>query len=85
MEGRDFVVPDDVRGVSNILRWLSFVPAKKGAPLPFTLPKGDGFDTIHRPVGFTPANAPHDPREPSVNASRPHSRESAQFRRRRAH
>ena len=57
------VVPDDVRGVSNILRWLSFVPAKKGAPLPFTLPKGDGFDTIHRPVGFTPANAPHDPRE----------------------
>jgi acetyl-CoA carboxylase/biotin carboxylase 1 len=57
------VVPDDVRGVSNILLWLSFVPAKKGAPLPFTLPKGDGFDTIHRPVGFTPANAPHDPRE----------------------
>ena len=46
------VVPDDVRGVSNILRWLSFVPAKKGAPLlPFTLPKATGSTPSIGPLG----------------------------------
>ena len=57
------VVSDDVRGVSNILRWLSFVPERRGAPLPFSPGRGDQFDAIHRPVGFTPTSAPHDPRE----------------------
>ena len=57
------VVSDDVRGVSNILRWLSYVPERKGAPLPFSPRRGDGFDTIHRPVGFRPNATPHDPRE----------------------
>ena len=57
------VVSDDVRGVSNILRWLSYVPERRGAPLPFSPRRGDGFDTIHRPVGFRPNATPHDPRE----------------------
>jgi acetyl-CoA carboxylase/biotin carboxylase 1 len=48
------VVTDDVRGVSSILRWLSYVPKRKGAPLPFLSPAAaiassdGGFDTIHR-------------------------------------
>ena len=53
------IVPDDVRGVSSILRWLSYVPERRGAPLPFAW-RGD---KIHRPIGFTPAATPHDPRE----------------------
>ena len=60
------IVQDDVRGVRSILRWLSFVPKRKGHALPFSRKRfgvDDAFDTVHRPIGFTPTSAPHDPRE----------------------
>jgi len=55
------IVPDDVRGVTSILRWLAFVPAQRGAPLPFS-PRQALADTVHRPIGFTPTELPSDPR-----------------------
>jgi acetyl-CoA carboxylase/biotin carboxylase 1 len=59
-------VQDDVRGVRGILRWLSYVPRRRGAPLPFSRRRSGAaasFDTVRRPIGFTPTSAPHDPRE----------------------
>lgn len=52
------VVQDDLQGVGSILQWLSYIPSKKGAPLPHT-PTGD---PIERLVDFFPSRAPHDPR-----------------------
>jgi acetyl-CoA carboxylase / biotin carboxylase 2 len=60
------IVQDDVRGVRGILRWLSYVPRRRGAPLPFSRRRSGAaasFDTVRRPIGFTPTSAPHDPRE----------------------
>ena len=60
------IVQDDVRGVRGILRWLSYVPRRRGAPLPFSrrpARAAAAFDTVRRPIGFTPTSAPHDPRE----------------------
>ena len=54
------IVQDDVRGVRGILRWLSYVPRRRGAPLPFSRRR---VDPVRRPIGFTPTSAPHDPRE----------------------
>ncbi len=53
------VVPDDVSGVDAILRWLSYVPRAKGAPLP----RWPSADPLRRPVGFTPPRGPYDPRD----------------------
>ena len=54
------VVADDVGGVNAILRWLSYVPASRGAPLP----RWPSADPVRRPPGFTPpSGAPYDPRE----------------------
>ncbi|OEL17844.1 Acetyl-CoA carboxylase 2 [Dichanthelium oligosanthes] len=50
-------VSDDLEGVSNILRWLSYVPANIGGPLPITKP----LDPPDRPVAYTPENT-CDPR-----------------------
>ncbi|AQK42560.1 acetyl-coenzyme A carboxylase1 [Zea mays] len=50
-------VSDDLEGVSNILRWLSYVPANIGGPLPITKP----LDPPDRPVAYIPENT-CDPR-----------------------
>ncbi|XP_062225261.1 acetyl-CoA carboxylase 2 isoform X2 [Phragmites australis] len=50
-------VSDDLEGVSNILRWLSYVPANIGGPLPITKP----LDPLDRPVAYIPENT-CDPR-----------------------
>ncbi|SMR48942.1 unnamed protein product [Zymoseptoria tritici ST99CH_1E4] len=50
---------DDFEGVSKIVRWLSFVPEKKGAPVPIS-PSVDSWD---RDVTFyPPQKAPYDVR-----------------------
>jgi len=53
------VVPDDVSGVDAILRWLAYVPAKKGAPLPLWPTP----DPVRRAPAFTPSGGPYDPRD----------------------
>lgn len=50
-------VSDDLEGVSNILRWLSYVPANIGGPLPIT----KSLDPPDRPVAYIPENT-CDPR-----------------------
>jgi acetyl-CoA carboxylase/biotin carboxylase 1 len=50
-------VSDDLEGVYNILRWLSYVPANIGGPLPITKP----LDPPDRPVAYIPENT-CDPR-----------------------
>lgn len=50
-------VSDDLEGVSAILKWLSFVPAYSGGPLPITTP----LDFPERPVTYLPENT-CDPR-----------------------
>jgi acetyl-CoA carboxylase / biotin carboxylase 1 len=50
-------VSDDLEGVSNILKWLSYVPANIGGPLPITIP----LDPPDRPVTYIPENT-CDPR-----------------------
>lgn len=54
------LVSDDIEAVAQMLRWISFVPCRVGAPLPM-LPL---IDPIGRPIGFTPeAGVPYDPRQ----------------------
>mmetsp|Transcript_4601 Transcript_4601/g.13903 ORF Transcript_4601/g.13903 Transcript_4601/m.13903 type:complete len:2305 (+) Transcript_4601:192-7106(+) len=54
------VVKDDVEGVNAILDWLSFVPSRRGDPLPTIEP----LDPIDRQVAFQPSRGqPYDPRE----------------------
>jgi acetyl-CoA carboxylase carboxyltransferase component len=53
------VVPDDFEGINLILKWLSFVPAKVGSPLPVLLPI---FDPIERTVDYYPTKSAYDPR-----------------------
>lgn len=48
----------DMEGINTILKWLSFIPAVKGAPLPITIP----LDPVDRDIGFTPTKTPYDPR-----------------------
>ncbi|CAO2034081.1 unnamed protein product [Urochloa humidicola] len=50
-------VSDDLEGVSSLLRWLSYVPANIGGPLPITKP----LDPPDRPVTYIPENT-CDPR-----------------------
>ena len=53
------VVPDDVSGVDAILRWLAYVPHKRGAPLPLW----PSCDPLRRAPAFTPSRGPYDPRD----------------------
>jgi acetyl-CoA carboxylase / biotin carboxylase 1 len=50
-------VSDDLEGVSNILKWLSYVPANIGGSLPITIP----LDPPDRSVTYIPENT-CDPR-----------------------
>ncbi len=50
----------DVDGVLRLLRWLSYMPRHKGAPLPVLAPT---LDPVERPVGFVPpGERAYDPR-----------------------
>ena len=50
---------DDFAGVSKIVQWMSFVPDKKGSPVPIS-PSSDPWD---RDVTFfPPQRAPYDVR-----------------------
>ena len=51
-------VLDDVSGVKSILRWLSFVPCRRGEPIPFV----PCIDPVRRFVAFQPPSSPYDPR-----------------------
>ena len=53
------VVTDDVEGCAAILKWLSYVPAKRGASLPI-FPTSD---SVERRVEWMPPSGPYDPRE----------------------
>jgi acetyl-CoA carboxylase/biotin carboxylase 1 len=48
----------DLEGIQSILRWLSYMPKCKGAPLPINLI----YDSIDRELEYMPTKAPHDPR-----------------------
>jgi len=53
-------VPNDVEGVRKILRWLSYIPKRKGASLPISPQFSDPID---RPVEYCPKeNQVYDPR-----------------------
>lgn len=49
---------DDLEGVYQILKWLSYIPKAKGLELPLI----DSLDPVDRDVQYTPARAPYDPR-----------------------
>ncbi|XP_008215451.1 acetyl-CoA carboxylase isoform X2 [Nasonia vitripennis] len=53
------VEPRDLDGISTVLRWLSYVPAVKGAPLPVSPIISDPID---REIMYLPTKAPYDPR-----------------------
>ena len=48
----------DLEGATHILRWLSFIPERKGEPLPVTI----SADTWDREIGYYPPKAGYDPR-----------------------
>jgi len=52
------VAKDDLTGTTAILKWLSYIPAKKGGPLPIIKP----IDPVDREIEFVPTKAPYDPR-----------------------
>ncbi|XP_078582269.1 acetyl-CoA carboxylase-like [Branchiostoma floridae x Branchiostoma japonicum] len=52
------VCEDDYGGVLLMLKWLSYVPVHRGAPLPTITP----VDPVEREIAFTPTKAPYDPR-----------------------
>ncbi|XP_078663986.1 acetyl-CoA carboxylase-like isoform X7 [Branchiostoma floridae x Branchiostoma belcheri] len=52
------VCEDDYGGVLLMLKWLSYVPEHRGAPLPTITP----VDPVDREIAFTPTKAPYDPR-----------------------
>ncbi|KAK5239368.1 acetyl-coenzyme-A carboxylase, partial [Exophiala xenobiotica] len=49
---------DDFQGVEKIVEWMSFVPDKKGQPVPV----GIASDTWDRDIGFYPPRGPYDVR-----------------------
>jgi len=53
-------VYDDMEGVMACLNWLSYVPVRRGYPLPMLMPAFN--DPIARDIGFTPTKAPYDVR-----------------------
>ncbi|KIW73811.1 hypothetical protein PV04_01901 [Phialophora macrospora] len=52
------VASDDFQGVEKIVDWLSFVPDKKGQPVPVSPPS----DTWDREISFYPPKGPYDVR-----------------------
>jgi acetyl-CoA carboxylase/biotin carboxylase 1 len=52
------VASDDFQGVEKIVDWLSFVPDKKGQPVPVSPPS----DTWDREIAFYPPKGPYDVR-----------------------
>jgi acetyl-CoA carboxylase / biotin carboxylase 1 len=52
------VASDDFQGVEKIVDWLSFVPDKKGQPVPVSPPS----DTWDRDISFYPPKGPYDVR-----------------------
>jgi acetyl-CoA carboxylase / biotin carboxylase 1 len=52
------VASDDFQGVEKIVDWLSFVPDKKGQPVPVSPPS----DTWDRDIAFYPPKGPYDVR-----------------------
>ena len=49
----------DIDGVRRLLKWLSYMPKHRGAPLPITMP----VDPVDRDVEFTPMEGQtYDPR-----------------------
>ncbi|XP_059482101.1 acetyl-CoA carboxylase isoform X3 [Neocloeon triangulifer] len=48
----------DLEGVYTILQWLSYIPERKGAPLPIITP----VDPTERDITYMPTKAPYDPR-----------------------
>ncbi|CAG7704187.1 unnamed protein product [Allacma fusca] len=48
----------DMEGINTILKWLSYMPAVKGSPLPII----SSLDPVDRDVVFTPTKTPYDPR-----------------------
>ncbi|KAJ8688508.1 hypothetical protein QAD02_024303 [Eretmocerus hayati] len=50
----------DLDGVATVLRWLSYVPRAKGAPLP--MKPLSICDPIDRDISYIPPKAPYDPR-----------------------
>jgi acetyl-CoA carboxylase/biotin carboxylase 1 len=59
---------DDLDGVTSILRWLSYVPKRRKAPLPIN----ECLDPIDRDVGFMPTSSPYDPRWLITGRESPH-------------
>lgn len=49
---------DDLKAMVQALKWMSFVPAQKGQPLPRLIKD----DTWNRTIDFTPPKGPYDPR-----------------------
>jgi acetyl-CoA carboxylase/biotin carboxylase 1 len=52
--------PDDLAGIEKIMEWMSFVPAKRGMPVPILETENDGWD---RQIEYYPSkDAPYDVR-----------------------
>ncbi|KRZ71508.1 Acetyl-CoA carboxylase, partial [Trichinella papuae] len=52
------IAQNEFDGVYLILKWLSYMPSHRGAPLPVVSPT----DPVEREVGFYPTKNPYDPR-----------------------
>ncbi|KAJ1732462.1 acetyl-coenzyme-A carboxylase [Coemansia biformis] len=52
---------NDFTGICKIVRWLSFVPAVRGAPL-LPVPLVMQLDPVDRPIAYEPPAGPSDPR-----------------------
>ncbi|KAL7749387.1 acetyl-coenzyme-A carboxylase [Sorochytrium milnesiophthora] len=52
---------DNVQGVHQIVDWLSYVPAHRGAPLPI-VDVASQWDPVDRDIAFVPPKTPYDPR-----------------------
>ncbi|BFZ56498.1 acetyl-coenzyme-A carboxylase [Savitreella phatthalungensis] len=50
---------DDLDGVAGIVKWLSFVPDKRGSPVPISLVHSDSWD---RDIDFAPPKGAYDVR-----------------------
>lgn len=53
------IVNDELAGIIEILQWLSYVPKKKGDPIPIV----DSLDPVERKIEFVPTKSPYDPRQ----------------------
>ncbi|KAI9599530.1 acetyl-CoA carboxylase [Syncephalis fuscata] len=53
------VAEHDLHGINRIMRWLSYVPRQRDAPLPIWL---YNFDPVDRDIEVEPSTTPYDPR-----------------------